>query len=1143
MTLTASPAPLVPRQSTADPGTFGVGPGYRLARLEVLNWGTFHRTNCAFTIDGRSVLLTGGVGSGKSTLVDAMTTLLLPAHKIAYNKAAGAGAKERDLRSYVLGHYKNERVEATGSTRPVGLRDASSYSVILGVFTNYALGTHFTLAQVFYWTSETSPGQPERFYLTSGTPLSIDADFTGFGTDIADLRRQLKQRGATIHGSTYTQYGKALRRGLGIPSEQALDLFHQTVSMKAVGSLDEFVRDRMLEPFDAAAAVDKIVGHFDALTASHDEVVLARQMIEHLAPIIEACGRHDTVQGEINALVERREKVPAFFAQHRHRLLAMRSETLATRTGELADLQERREKHLDRLRETADGLRRRIDGAGGEKLVSLAGRIDELGRERERRRKRAAEHEEWLTQAGLEPVTDAASFRERFGQIATARTKAHEQEQLDRQELGDLAVARRDNTQATDEVRREITSLQQQRSSIPARLVDLRHELADAVGLADEELPFAGELIQVREDEAAWAGTAERVLRGFALSLLVPHTHYQTVSEWVNGRHLGLKLVYYHVPAHTTATALPGDRTVLAGKLELKEDSWAHAWLAAQLSSRADYLCAHDLGTFTQATGPVVTRQGLVKSSGGRHEKNDAHRIDDRRNWVLGWSNQAKLDALLTEAARLTSESATITERTRQVERRQKARAGVSAALTLLASVEDHTDLDWHTVIAEIEQLEQQKKILETEVGLDKLTGELEQVKTDLAESGKVFSAGQEELGGLRHDTQRVTAQLDKTAAFLATCDLDAMAKHVQALTPFLPPTDGDEQSRLELLEDKEREAEAALLRAGDKRQEALRRLGNQTSALMTAFRTKYPVHTSELDNSVESAAGYRALHLRLTDEDLPRFEERFLRYLRTNVLRDVAGFQAKLGAQEELIRERIDLINTSLAAIDYNPGRYVRLNAAATLNVEIREFQRDLRACTTGVLATDTDTAYTEEKFLQVKRLIDRFKGRPEFTRIDAEWTARVTDVRRWFTFSASELNRADNTEHEVYSDSGGKSGGQKEKLAYTILAASLAYQFRIDPTAPKAKTFHFVVIDEAFGRGDDASAHFALDLFQRLGLQLLVVTPLQKLHVIEPHVTRVGYVDRPEGTRSRLSTLTIEEYRAQKAAARQAGTTEAQP
>lgn len=1135
MTLTTDPAALIPRQATTtEPtGTSGVGPGYRLARLEVLNWGTFHRTACTFTVDGHCALLTGGVGSGKSTLVDALTTLLLPAHKIAYNKAAGADAKERDLRSYVLGHHKNERVEASDTTRPVGLRDHTSYSVILGVFTNYALGTHLTLAQVFYWTSPTSTGQPERFYLTAETPLSIDTDFTGFGTDITDLRRQLKQRGATIHGTTYTQYGKALLRGLGIPSLQALDLFHQTVSMKAVGSLDEFVRERMLEPFDAKTAVDKIVAHFDALTASHNEVVRARRMIEDLTPIVGACDRYDTVQREITALDRRRSAVPAFFAQHRHRLLTTRHTTLVSGAAELEELQFARERQLEQLRGTADGLRRRIDGVGGEKLIFLTGRIEELGRERERRRKRATEYGTWLAQAGMDPVTDAASFRERTGHVSTARSRAEEQEQQSRGKLDDLAIARHDNTTATDTLRREITSLQQQRSNIPAQLLALRRELATATGVLDEVLPFAGELIQVRDDEAEWAGAAERVLHGFALSLLVPHAHYDTVSAWVNGRHLGLRLVYYQVPAHTPLTTLPDDPTLLTGKLQLKSDSWARDWLAARLRSRADYLCAEDLDVFTRAARPAVTRQGLVKGGGGRHEKNDAHRIDDRRNWVLGWSNQAKLDALLAEAARLTRESAGITTATRELENQQRDRAGTSAALTLLASVGTYAELDWPSTVADIEQFEQQKSALEAEAGLDKLTTQLQSTENEIVQSSKTFTTGQEELGGLRRDVQHIADLLDRTTTFLAQCDLDGMAEHEEALRKFLPAADSDEHKLLEMLDDAERHASARLLRSSSSRHDALRHASSQAAGLMAAFRGRYPVHTTELDNTIESADGYRALHSRLTDEDLPRFEEQFLQYLRTNVIHDIASFQARLGAQELQIRERIDVINASLAGIDYNPGRYIRLNAAPTPNKEIREFQHDLRACTSETLSNDTDDAYTEEKFLQVKALLDRFKGRPEYTRPDKDWTARVTDVRRWFVFSASELNREDDTEYEVHSDSGGKSGGQKEKLAYTILAASLAYQFRIDPTAAKPKTFHFVTIDEAFGRGDDPSAHFALDLFRSLGLQLLVVTPLQKLHVIEPHVTRVGYVDRPDKTRSRLNNLTIEEFRAHKQAA----------
>ena len=134
---------------------------------------------------------------------------------------------------------------------------------------------------------------------------------------------------------------------------------------------------------------------------------------------------------------------------------------------------------------------------------------------------------------------------------------------------------------------------------------------------------------------------------------------------------------------------------------------------------------------------------------------------------------------------------------------------------------------------------------------------------------------------------------------------------------------------------------------------------------------------------------------------------------------------------------------------------------------------------------------------------------------------------MRNWFIFSASERYREGDAEYENYTDSGGKSGGQKEKLAYTILAASLAYQFKLDWSAARSKSFRFVVIDEAFGRGSDESTRFALELFRRLGLQLLIVTPLQKIHVIEPYVSAVGYVDNPTQQDSRLQTLTIEEYR----------------
>jgi uncharacterized protein YPO0396 len=73
--------------------------GFRLDRFEVYNWGTFHNRVWGLDLCGNNALLTGEIGSGKSTLVDAVTTLLVPPQRITYNKAAGAEARERTLRS------------------------------------------------------------------------------------------------------------------------------------------------------------------------------------------------------------------------------------------------------------------------------------------------------------------------------------------------------------------------------------------------------------------------------------------------------------------------------------------------------------------------------------------------------------------------------------------------------------------------------------------------------------------------------------------------------------------------------------------------------------------------------------------------------------------------------------------------------------------------------------------------------------------------------------------------------------------------------------------------------------------------------------------------------------------------------------
>ena len=303
----------------------------------------------------------------------------------------------------------------------------------------------------------------------------------------------------------------------------------------------------------------------------------------------------------------------------------------------------------------------------------------------------------------------------------------------------------------------------------------------------------------------------------------------------------------------------------------------------------------------------------------------------------------------------------------------------------------------------------------------------------------------------------------------------------------------------------------------------------------MQIYKNEYALETTEVDASLEAAPEFAQMLQRLEAEDLPRHEQRFNTLLKEETIHHIALFQNQLDKETRDIGDKIKAINHSLEQIDYNPGTFIRLVMDRSPDAEVRQFQQDLRACLGDSLGGSDDEVYTERKYLQVKVLIERFEGREGYVDLDQRWTRKVTDVRNWFEFSVSERWREDGVEREFYNDSAGKSGGQKEKLAYTILASALAYQFGLKMGETRSRSFRFVMIDEAFGRGSDESARYGLELFKKLNLQLLIVTPLQKIHVIEPYVRSVHYVSSTDGSVSRLRNLSIEEFKAQRSRYRQ--------
>ena len=1113
-------------ESVVDPRS-----GYRLERFELFNWGTFTDRVWSLAPRGENVLVTGDIGSGKSTLVDAITTLLVPPQKVAYNKAAGAEARERSLRSYVLGYYKSERVEAGATARPVALREPGGYSVILGVFKNEALESVVTLAQVFWIKESQSP--PARFHLVSERDLEIAKHFAGFGTDIADLRRRLKSLPKTEIHDSFAPYAASFMRRFGLENLQALDLFHQTVSMKSVGNLTGFVRDHMLEPADSARRIEALIAHFEDLTRAHESVVAARRQRDLLTPIRADVLLHAKVDEEITRLSELLGALSPYMASLEAALRNEELKRLEISLGELAQKLAGLAGQKAAALANRDEVRSAIARNGGDRLSWLDAEIRRLEGLRLARKEKAQRYDHLAGELGLPPVGSSDAFHRTLGELAALGEEARSAGESLRERTVEVEVRRQGLAARLQVVMSEVNSLRLRTSSIPAGQMAIRQSLAQALSMGPEALPFAGELIGVRESEREWEGAIERVLHSFALSILVPDRLYPAVSLWVDQNALKGRLVYFRVRSAPDVSSSPSlHPDSLVRKVEIHPQTPHAGWLAAHLGERFDYACCREIEAFRREIR-ALTLAGQVKGGPEKHEKDDRYRIDDRTRYVLGWSNKEKIRALEREVESLEAQIRKEEKERRELEKESRALSARIETLARLSEFREFRDLDWRETAVEIDRYQAEKK--ELEEGSDILRA----LERQLAEIEREIGTIEDSLSRTTARNGREKGRYDEFSGRLAAIDKDLSALP-PATREILFPRLADEirplfsspPLTLEDLAGRETIVRDHLGRRISKEQKARQDLRERLVRLMQEFRREFPGEARELDASPEAGPAYVALLGKIETDDLPRFESRFKELLNVNTIREVAGFLSHLSRESQLIRERIGAINASLAGIDYNPGRYIVLEAKPTPDSEVREFQQDLRACTDNTTTGSGEESYSEAKFLEVRRIIERFRGREGLSELDRRWTEKVTDVRNWYVFGASERWREDGSEFEHYTDSGGKSGGQKEKLAYTVLAASLAYQFGLEWGAPRSRSFRFVVIDEAFGRGSDESARYGLELFKRLSLQLLVVTPLQKIHIIEPYVRSVSFVHNEGGRESRIRNLSIAEYRAEQEA-----------
>jgi len=1099
--------------------------GFRLETLEVYNWGTFHNRIYTYSLEGRNGLLTGDIGSGKSTLVDAVTTLLVPTQRIAYNKAAGAEYKERSLRSYVEGHYRSERSELGSNAKPVALRDARNYSVILGVFKNRGYGQTVTLAQVF-WQRE-NKGNPARFYLVGDKALNIREHFTGFGSDIRQLKKALKEESALEIFETFTQYNGAFCRRFGIRNQQALDLFHQTVSLKTVGNLTDFVRIHMLEAFDVQPRIDTLVGHFNDLNQAHESVLKARDQIAKLTPLVERLDRYNRASQKKESLVYARRGLKSFYAGLRMDLIQLELENLSL-TLEKARLKEqdlRKQRGDQQIKR--DELKRSINEQGGGRLEALKREIQKVQEEKKLRLERYQDYRQILEALDFPPPRDSDHFlelRQESGVQAGQLENRAAELQNRRTEISQEGLGYRNRL---DELQREITSLEQRKSNIPYKQITIREEICSNLQVSPDDVPFAGELIRIRQDQLRWEGAAERLLHNFGLSLLVSDEHYSRVAQWVDRNHLQGRLVYYRCREEEIRHR-PQDPEALYSKVEVKKDSPFTTWIQKQLQERFDYTCTEDMEAFRHAV-KALSLSGQTKGKGARHEKDDRYRLDDRSRYILGWTNKDKITALKEDAQKQIEHLAELQKALNQLQIEEESLKTRRELLIRLDVLKNYQDIHWQPLAEEESRLlEEQEKLERTLDIIRVLNDQLKALEQEMIRTET----------SLEEVQRQITRNTDRQESLQATYagDQEILEEDPKpqdeveaAVRPLYDEIQGRGKLTISNSVKQEQLLREEIQRQIDAEDKRLKSLSEFIIRSMESFKRDYPLETLEIDVDLEAGKEFRDILEHLQSDDLPRYENRFRDLLKENTIKEITSFQAQLNAETQQIKVKIDTINKSLSAIDYTRDRYITLVAENTSDQEIRQFKQDLRACTEGLLGSGSHSLYTEEKFLQVKKIISRFIGREGSAEMDRRWTAKVTDVRNWYLFAASERWKEDNSEFEYHTDSGGKSGGQKEKLAYTVLAASLAYQFGLEFGEVKSRSFRFVVIDEAFGRGSDESARFGLELFKTLNLQLLIITPLQKIHIIEPYVSTVGFVYNEKGQDSRLQCLSLGEYKKQ--------------
>ena len=762
----------------------------------------------------------------------------------------------------------------------------------------------------------------------------------------------------------------------------------------------------------------------------------------------------------------------------------------------------------------ADELRTRLNESGGFSVQQLEARVKQLTTEyarTEAHKKSALRYASTLekdlpksSDAWLAFIDALHLYLEEEDRAGTNRTR----------ERDSLVSEERDRSKVFQETVQEIHSMRERPSNIPSKNLDLRAELAADLNVSKEELPFVGELMQVKPDESRWQGAIERVLHNFALSILVDEKLYPAFTELLETKRLRGRIVYYRVRNQSRDFDGFFRPRSIPSKLDFKEGRW-DAWLAAECAQRFSYLCADNLDEFRRAD-QAVTRSGQVKHNAERHEKDDRIDVDDRRRWVTGFTNLEKLALFEKEAQRLGDEITALQKKIQKIEAEAKAaQQRLSAANALL-------NTDWDEIDAEsaAQRLQAANEELDEFVrktpDLERLKVELRDAETELAKLREARSKASANESIARQQLKAAEERISAHANVLS--QLERMVKDGNAKTPGQ-----EELNSIDRRATDNGKTEVTLrnLNARDSKVKDLIGLdqidctnrkteaeGGVTSRF-EIFLLKWPKETESLDAKLESAGDFFKKLERIETDGLPRHEKRFRELLETQSLQHFADLNLEMRQARQDILQRMETVNESLAAAPFSRlaegDSHLRIEVKDLKLKEVEDFRHQVGELIQGAWEGELSDDDAEKRYKLISELVKKLDPAQTTEKTADLWRLTVLDVRRHVAFTASELN--DEGEIlETYFSGSGKSGGQRQKLTTTCLAAALRYQLgSIDNGLP---AFAPVILDEAFDKADSEFTDISMNIFNRFGFQMIVATPEKSVVTLEPYIGGAFYV-----------------------------------